>query len=339
MIYDSPFTIGGSPTTVLGQPGFTTSTSAISAAGMDFPEGLAVDGAGNLWVADTVNNRVLEFTAPFSSSMSATLAIGQPNLTTGTGGLSQSLLFAAAGLAFDGNGNLWIADSMNSRVLEFKPPFATGMNASLVIGQASFSGGASTATSSGMGGPFGLVFDSAGNLWVADTWNNRILEYQAPFTTGMSASLVIGQPNFTSNAIGTTASTFIEPTSIAFDSAGNLWVADPENNRVLEFQKPFTTGMSASLVLGQSSFTSSSGATTENNLALGDKAQIAFDSSGDLWVTDVVNNRVLEFTPPFSNDQNASLVLGQGNFNSKTASQVAKPTVSSLSEPEGVVAF
>jgi sugar lactone lactonase YvrE len=303
---------------------------------MYYPSASAADSAGNLWVVDSVHSRVLEFETPFTTGMSASLAIGEPNFTTGNGGTSQSLLGGPSAITFDSSGNLWVPDAMNCRVLEFKPPFATGMNADLVIGQTGFSTSICTTTSSGMGAPFALAFDSAANLWVADTWSNRILEYQPPFTTGMSASLVIGQPNFTSNATGTTSSTFTEPTSIAFDSNGDLWAADPQNNRVLEFQKPFTTGMSASLVLGQSSFTSASHATTKNSFALGDNAGIAFDSSGNLWITDVVNNRVLEFTPPFSNDQNASLVLGQVNFTTNTLNS---PSASSLYQPGGVSAF
>jgi hypothetical protein len=74
--------------------------------------------------------------------------------------------------------------------------------------------------------------------------------------------------------------------------------------------------MSASLVLGQANFTSNSAATSQNGFAA--PFGIAFDTSGDLAVADSTNNRTLGFTPPFSNNQNASLVLGQPNFTSAT---------------------
>ncbi len=72
-------------------------------------------------------------------------------------------------------------------------------------------------------------------MGVVDTGNNRVLEFVAPLFTGMAASLVIGQSSFTSSGSATTQSGLHNPEGLAFDSSGNLWVAENSNNRVLEF--------------------------------------------------------------------------------------------------------
>jgi hypothetical protein len=81
--------------------------------------------------------------------------------------------------------------------LEFVPPFANGMSASLVLGQADFTTSTRATTQSGLSGPEGITFDGGGNLWVADGGNGRTLEFTPPFSSGQNASLVLGVANFT----------------------------------------------------------------------------------------------------------------------------------------------
>ncbi len=328
LIYDTPFSTGESASVVLGQPGFTTATVALTAAGMNQPYATAEDSAGNIYVSDSINNRVLQFKPPFSDGMSASLVIGQPDFVTGTPNTTQNGLGATApffggptGLVFDASGNLWVVDFGNSRILQYKPPFATGMNASLVLGQADFTSATPATTNAGLRGPECIAFDASGDLWVTDTYNNRVLEFKPPFANGMTASVVVGQADFVSSGAATTASGLSFPTGIAFDSSGNLWIGDSDNSRVLQFQPPFANGMSASLALGQASFTTSTAATTQNGLSR--PFGLAFDSSGNLGVADHDNNRALGFTPPFSTNQNASLVLGQPDFTTATAATTA----------------
>ena len=171
-----------------------------------------------------------------------------------------------------------------------------------------------------------IGFDSSGDLWVADTDNNRVLEF-VPGADGcgtgvlcsdMSASLVIGQMKMTANAINegnagfaANSSSMYYPYDIAFDSHGNLWVVDSFNNRVLEFAYPFSNGETASVVIGQSSFTASSenGGGSTSGSGLSEPTALAFDSSGDLWVADRGNSRVLEYVPGTGDAHPVSCVL------------------------------
>jgi streptogramin lyase len=284
-------------------------------------------------VADWENNRVLIYDSPFTTDMNASVVLGQSDFTTGVQATSATGLACPRATAIDGNGNLWVADEYNSRVLEFKTPFTSGMSASLVIGQGNFTTSGIAVSQNGLSFPNGLAFDPSGNLWVSDMDNSRVLEFKTPFTSGMSASLVIGQQNYTSGTSATSASGLDYPFAITFDSSGNLWVADSSNNRMLEFKTPFTSGMSASLVIGQSDFTTAGSSTSQNGL-YGPEG-VAFDSAGNLWVADTFNNRTLEFTPPFTTNQGASLVLGQESFTTNTQATTATGQVN----PTGVTAF
>ncbi|MHB8546707.1 MAG: NHL repeat-containing protein [Nitrosotalea sp.] len=191
---------------------------------------------------------------------------------------------------------MWVSDQGNNRILKYTTPFTTGQSASLVLGHSTFTQTSPGANATALNTPFSLVFDSSGNLWVTDQNNNRILRYSQPFTNNMAASLVLGQSSFTTNTAGTSNSTLNNPANIAFDSSGNLWVADDSNNRVLEYKPPFSNGMAASLVFGQANFTSSginNGFSNPSASSLNDVNGIAFDKSGNLWVADSGNNRVL----------------------------------------------
>ena len=114
-----------------------------------------------------------------------------------------------------------------------------------------------------------------------------------PFTTGQAAIRVLGQGNsFTTNTAnngGLSASSLSNPATMTFDSSGNLWTTDLTNNRILRYPAPFSNGMAANLVLGQSSFTTNAAGTTSSTLN-GPNGP-TFDSSGNLWVPDRAKDR------------------------------------------------
>ncbi len=314
-----------------------------------------------LYVVDTYNNRVLGWNdvATLTNGEAADLVIGQLDFTShaaNTGGESASTLSSPLGAAVDGSGNLYVADQSNSRVLEYTNPFApcagvfpcVGGPANLVFGQA----GSFTTQSCNKGGvsaaslcdPAGVAVDGSGHLWVADDQNGRVLEYTTPLTPNTTADTVFGQGgSFTSNTCnngGVSDNSLCEPTGVAVDGSGNLWVADFANNRVLEYTAPLTPNTTANQVIGQGGSFTSRVANYDGVTAgsLSDPTGVAVDGSGHLYVADFLNDRVLEYNTPLTPDTVANEVFGQGgDFTSATCNYFGVgPTADTLCEPFGV---
>lgn len=279
-------------------------------------------------VADSNNNRILLYSVPVTTGQAADFVLGQADFTSSGYATSATGLDYPIKAIADSKGNVWVADCDNSRVLEYTAPFANGMAATLVLGQADMTSSSSVASATGLDCPSGLVFDSKGNLWVSDDGNSRVVEYTAPFTSGMAANLALGQPDLTSRNCAVSATALCEPwEGMVFDSKGNLFVGDYANCRIVEYQPPFSTGMAASVAIGQTDLNSKSCGVTASTMdsPLG----LALDSQGNLWTADYINNRALQFTPPFTTGESASLVIGQADFTSSASTT----TAAGLSEP------
>lgn len=356
LIYGAPLNTDESASVVLGQADFVHGSQNEGgnpgANTLSSPNGLAMDKDGDLYVADWNNCRVVEYQPPFATNMNASVEVGQPGFTytetqscvANQAGVNTML--SPSGVTLDSDGNLWVADANAGRVTKYDAPLANGENASVSIGQTNLSnsyscngadltnGPSPAPTASTLCGPFGATFDAEGNLWVADTGNQRVLEFKPPFITGMAASVEIGQPAstaFTSNVSnngGISASSLYAPDAVAFDAAGDLWIADTGNDRVLEYTPTltngiatFTNGMAATLVIGQPGFTSANlyGAPAAN--LLNTPNGLNFDSNGNLIVDDNQNNRTLVFDYPFKSGMSATTVLGQPNMTSGTLNQ------------------
>ncbi len=353
-----PVALNSNPSRVIGQDTLTINTvNPNLVEGREFyqPQGIAIDSSTNppgLYVADTLNNRVLGFrnAASFTGGQKADIVLGQPDFVTtlpeGPGRNSNSFTMGFAtpvGVAVDANGNVYVVDAGNNRIIRFPTPFNhTTQTADLVIGQPGFA--TSAANQGGLSASSlafainnqalsaGITFDASGNLWVADAANYRVLRFPASsLTSGASsapaADLVLGQPNFSTAGPPSTDPTNLTgtdlPSSLVFDSAGHLFVMEAVNGlrgRVLVFNPPFTSSQPASRILGY-----------DNSIVQAQISGTQFSQSptglfvtanDNLGVVDTQNNRILIFNPvsqwttglPFT--QNAIAVIGQPDFNS-----------------------
>jgi hypothetical protein len=312
---------------------------------------LATDGvvvATPLVVPDQGNNRVLIYFSPIiGNDQPANIVIGQPDFTSSAAGTSSTTLNAPAAYALDSHGNLYVSDSGNCRVLKFAAPLTTGEAASLVIGEPDFNtacGGATSASSLSKTGA--VAIDVHGNLWAADSGNNRVLRFLAPLKNGKAASIVVGQPDYVTNTCVAppTAYSLCNPVGVTFDLDGILWVADSQNSRVLGYRAPGKK-MLADVEYGQPAATAFTSNSPDNGgvsaSSLFGPNGISFDTSNRLWVADTENNRVLVFPRQFHhNGLPASVVLGQPDFTSSSLNQGGTaPSASTLFFPYGIVAL
>lgn len=235
------------------------------------------------------------------------------------------------------NHRLFIADTMNNRVIVY----ALDNNNLLVdhipdyvLGQSVFYTNTGGTTAAALRRPSGMAFIPTSNtLLVADSFNNRILGFDVgSITSGEAATTVIGQSSFTSSGAATTASGVRNVSGLHYNATlDQILVADSANNRVLIFTgSMLATGMSANSVLGQSTFTTSTAATTQSGLS----GPVGITSSGSIiFVVDAGNNRVLTFTgSSLSLGMNANKVIGQTNFTTATSGT----TQAKFSRPSGV---
>ncbi len=269
---------------------------APSTKGLCDPEGVAADLAGNVYIADSGNGRVLFYDLPLTKVTGvqgagdtiADLEVGQTSFARNmnNSGGAQALSMPAS-VVTDSAGHLYVSDGVNNRVLGWKQAakLASGAPADIVIGQLGFYNYACAVTRGGLclshacwslgscnsAGAGGLAVDRSGNLYVADTYNNRVMEFDSPFSAASSAGverlahLVFGQNGkFTSNGCAAGAPGLCAPSAVAIDSSGNLYVSDSGNSRVLEFDTPLKkTAIAGSsntlpdLVFGQSDFSGS----------------------------------------------------------------------------------
>jgi sugar lactone lactonase YvrE len=337
---------------VIGQPGFTTipQLATPSAANLSNPRGVAVDPTtGKIFVADTNNNRVLRFASAdsLSNGAAAEIALGQSDFVSKGFGTTATTMNSPCGVAVDGYGTLWVADTNNQRVLRFDNASSktTGAAADGVLGQPDFVTNTVSfpPTQSSLTGPFCIAANKFGTIWIADPNVNRVLrfDYASAKADGADADAVLGQPDFVSyNPPATpTKASMDSPDGVTVDADDNLWVVDSNNNRVLRFDhasiKPIA-GASADAVLGQPLFTTNAAGVTQYGFS--SPSGCAIDSNGTLWVSNFYNRRVLGFRNALTkaNGALADVVLGQTAFDIVVS--YLPPTASSISSPQQIAA-
>ena len=322
---------GGAAEAVLGQASFSASSAnrggSVAANTMYEPHGLYVSSTGALYVADTRNNRILRFdnAESASSGASADAVLGQADFTSndanrGSTAAANTLRWPMD-LHIDASGNLWVADWLNHRVLRYDnvAAKADGANADGVLGQelltTSLRIWKDNTDADSFVFPSGVCVDDSGNLWVADTGNNRILRFDtaAGKANGADADGVLGQPDFTSwrttRGTGTPAANTLQwpEGGLDVDQNGRLWVADRWGDRIIWFHNAASkaNGADADGLIGQGSFTSRDGSV--NSSTFNSVTDVLVDESNDyIWVADNNHNRVLRF-------DGSDLALGKTN--------------------------
>ncbi|MBF0451183.1 MAG: hypothetical protein HQK75_10805, partial [Candidatus Magnetomorum sp.] len=319
---------------VLGQNNFTSNSSGATYTQLNTPASIATDPTTNkVFVSDSLNHRVLRFKSvdELINGDSAEAVLGQSDFVSAQpnqgGSVEANTMNYPEGIHVDPFGRLWVADQSNNRVLRFDSASSktSGADADAVLGQFDFTSSTAGIDQDLFHSPSAIWFDVEGRLWIADKGNNRILRFDhvGQKENGDNADAVLGQSNYTSNTSGTTQNTFNQPSGIVYDNAGNLFISDSGNNRILKFTNAAlkSNGDNADNVLGQNDFTSSANAVSYTNL---DQPEgLGLDTFGHLYISDTANNRILIFENATSKTDGASAdyVLGQPTFTTANANQ------------------
>lgn len=270
-----------------GNTTFSGDGGPASAASLNHPRGLAVSAAGTVYVADVDNMRIRAFTPNGGIS---TVAGNGVAVATGDGGLAVSASISdAMGLALDAAGNLYIADATNRRVRKI----ATGGMISTVagVGVEGFSGDGGPATQAQLGRPLGLALDGAGNLYIADSTNNRIRRVAVNGTISTVAGN--GVPGFSGDGGLAVNAAIKTPTGVAVDKFGNVYIADADNNRIRLISPSGVISTFAGT--GAGGFSGDGGPAVSATLNI--PYDVALDGKGNLYIADAGNNRVRKVDP------------------------------------------
>jgi uncharacterized protein (TIGR03437 family) len=313
-----------------GFPGFMGDGGPASAARLNTPYGIAVDRAGNLYIADLGNNRVRK--------------IGLDGTITTVSGTEKFL--APRNVALDAAGNLYVSEFGGHRVRRVAVIHGT-ITTIAGTGTAGFSGDGGSAMGAELDYPAGLAFDSVGNLYIADSSNNRVREI---LVSGMVTTVLgTGDPG------ATLPNQLNVPTGVAIDSAGNLDVADSGNQRIQQLAPSggiqtlpgagrdlaadgkgdlfiaagsqvleLTPSLKLSTIAGGGSYLFGGDGGPATSARLNSPVAIALDSKGDLYIADQRNSRVRMV----DTTGNISTIDGDGTFASGPGE---------LSAPGGVV--
>ncbi len=249
-------------------------------APVNFPSGVALDGDGNLYIADTNNHRIRKVDA---SGIITTVAGG----SIGDGGpATQAQLDFARGLALDGSDNLYIADTSHNRIRKVD---AEGIITTFAgTGQFGYGGDNDPALEAQLRSPQGVALDGSGNLYIADTKNHRIRRVDAATENITRVAGRGTSGGYSGDGGPATAAKLDGPLSVALDGSGNLYIADTDNHRI---RKIDTAGDISTVAGSETSGFDGDGAAADQ-AQLNSPGDVTLDGSGNLYIADTGNHRI-----------------------------------------------
>jgi uncharacterized protein (TIGR03437 family) len=326
------------------RPGYSGDGGPATAATLNNPEGVAVDGSGNIYVADS-SNSVVRVVSP-AGMISTFAGTGIPGFSGDFGQAAAAQLTLPSGLAFDGAGNLYVADTGNSVIRQITPGgIITTFAGTSFQG---YVGDTAVATSAALSIPTDVAVDSKGNVYIADTGNNVIREV----TTDGNINTIIGNGTngYSGDSLVANTAQLNGPRGVVVDSSGNVYIADFDNSAIRKatpnsltptvttnLNGTTTTTFNTNSIIttvagnGTSGFTGD-GNTAGNTTEFAGPWGIALDSGGNIYVADVFNARIRKIVSGGS----VSTIAGNGLLSFSGDGSAA--TKAQLFAPRGVAA-
>jgi hypothetical protein len=269
-----------------GTQGYGGDGGAATSSELSDPPGVAVDSNGNVYIADSVNNRIRKVTP---AGIISTIAGNGSAGYSGDGGAATSAeLNAPFGVAVDTSGNIYIVDRENSRIRKVTPAGVISTVAG--NGTYGYSGDGGAATAAELANPTGVAADSGGNVYIADAANSRIRKVTpAGVITTVAGN---GTPGYNGDG-GAATSAEVYPAGVAVDSGGNLYIADYGNQRI----RKVTSAGVISTIAGNGAYGYSGDGGAATSAELNSPFSTALDSSGNLYIADYGNQRIRKVTP------------------------------------------
>ncbi|MGD0000834.1 MAG: hypothetical protein ABSE21_12115 [Bryobacteraceae bacterium] len=292
-----------------GTAGFLGDGGAATSAELNYPTGIAFDSSGNLYIADHVNHRIRKVDT--SGNITTIAGNGTLGYLGDSAAATSAELDSPCGVAVDSSGNVYIADTLNHVIRKVAGGTITTFAGDQSLGSG-YTGDTAAATSAQLNTPVGIVVDSAGNVWIADTGNSVIREV----TTDGNINTIVGNSYADYGGDGGTAiaSSLNHPLGLALDAAGNMYIADQLNQRirmVAATKGVITTTSIITTVAGNGILASKDTGNLAIDAGLSDPSWVAVDSAGNLFIADLVNNIVRRVAAA---DGTIATVAGNGQF-------------------------